>query len=147
MSDKFMWDKGDKIVLTPPSKELKKIKEIYFQIADAWNHGYACRLQINGNVARRHNDESSIKMYYINEYFSPEETEIILKSIEDLHIECWERKYMPNGIVLDGETWELTIHYDDGHSKKSSGENAYPDNWNEFLMIMSNIFEIECDED
>ena len=124
------------------AKSSNKIKEIIFQRNIYFGVKDTYHLKIYGNKARC----IAKNTFYLDSYFTPEETEHFLKSIEDLNIECWEKEYI-NHNVLDGERWELSVHYNDGYTKKSSGINAYPDNWNEFLDIWGNIFGIEWDED
>lgn len=62
---------------------------------------------------------------------------MFLYRIMGLHIGGWNREYI-NPEVLDGEQWELEIHFFDGHKPvKIYGSNAYPPYFNELQHLMT----------
>nr|WP_289039390.1 hypothetical protein [uncultured Allobacillus sp.] len=51
----------------------------------------------------------------------------------------WRRRYSDTRI-LDGQQWKITLHKSQGRqSLKRSGDNQYPEQWNDFCKIMSDI--------
>lgn len=63
-----------------------------------------------------------------------------LNRIEALKILGWKKNYSPVGyVVMDGETW--TVNYSDSDHKtyKIEGDNVYPENWTDFMNLMSEV--------
>lgn len=76
--------------------------------------------------------------------------DLFRKKIKSFKIDKWKERYelLPNKIVEDGEQWEVELAFEDGKILKSSGNNAYPKNWNEVEKMVNRfhcdwIFEIE----
>ncbi|MCD8373401.1 MAG: hypothetical protein LUD27_08910 [Clostridia bacterium] len=62
--------------------------------------------------------------------------EEILDGIKRLHIFEWQRSYY-NGHVYDGHQWGLDIIFSNGRKPFiSSGSNAYPYNYHDFLVLL-----------
>lgn len=61
-----------------------------------------------------------------------EEAVLLKERFITIHTERWNTEYFDPDI-LDGEQWELTVRYTDGTKMEHSGNNAYPENWNELL--------------
>ena len=51
----------------------------------------------------------------------------------------WRRRYS-NPRILDGQQWEITLYRSrNRRSIKRSGDNRYPDQWNEFCELLRDI--------
>lgn len=59
----------------------------------------------------------------------------LIKELSDLNIEKWKRYY--DSDILDGTQWELTIKFDKGRTIIKGGSNDYPDNWIDFIKVLS----------
>lgn len=71
---------------------------------------------------------------------SPVSVEEFTKKIEALRIDTWKKNYQPQGyVVLDGESWEVQYEDTDGKKSKSSGDNAYPANWESFQELLTSV--------
>ena len=100
---------------------------------------------------------------YINEIESPltlpsedygdYAKEDFFDSLKDLHMGEWNKHYdltKYDMFVLDGTQWDITIEYNNGRKPfKSSGDNAYPYNFNRFLELLGLDEELydESDDD
>ena len=62
---------------------------------------------------------------------------LVEKKLERLGIDRWKRRYQPELIVCDGESWEVKMVFADGSKKVCRGENEYPDCWEDFKDIIS----------
>ena len=74
---------------------------------------------------------------------SDEKFDALLDKIKENYIDRWDKEYVDNN-VLDGESWELEINTKD-IKLKSSGMNAYPDNYDTFLYLLE-INNVPIDE-
>ena len=64
-----------------------------------------------------------------------------LDELKEFHLGEWEKNY-ENLLVEDGVQWEVVIYYNDGKKRKFEGDNAFPYNFNDFLIFMGmDIFE------
>ena len=62
-----------------------------------------------------------------------------LAKLRSLHIEEWDKEYMAMG-VLDGEQWDLEIHFsDDRRPLIISGSNAYPPHFRSLRRLMTSV--------
>ena len=69
-------------------------------------------------------------------------TNNILKLLEDIKIESWKRKYKPvNMIILDGESWNIKLEYFNGKKIYRSGDNMYPDNYNQLEELIVYVYD------
>lgn len=69
-----------------------------------------------------------------------------LKKIEDLHIEKWKSDYeLPRKMrVLDGEAWKVDYKVAGKRCKHMSGYVEHPQNWTEFLFVLSEISPVDA---
>lgn len=71
-----------------------------------------------------------------------DELAALANAIKGCGVESWYREY-PHGelelVVLDGNSWELTVCLADGTCVKSSGSNDYPDSFDEFTSALVKI--------
>lgn len=68
-----------------------------------------------------------------------EESREWLAALENVHIERWRSEYAPDEMICDGESWELEYKRADKRCRHISGNNAYPENWDEFIKVMDVI--------
>lgn len=54
-----------------------------------------------------------------------------------INIKDWKPRYVPEMEVLDGTSWCIKYKEVNGKEIRRSGENAYPDNWEDFLFDMN----------
>jgi len=52
-----------------------------------------------------------------------------------LYVHEWNKHYRPDGIVLDGEQWELKISLTGRRVRCYEGDNAFPPYWKELMQI------------
>lgn len=70
-----------------------------------------------------------------------------LAELDNLRTDKWKPRYRPQEIfVMDGCSWRLDINYGDGMIRHTEGENAFPDNWDSFEDLMSQIYPFLRDE-
>jgi len=64
---------------------------------------------------------------------------IFRNKIKEFKIEKWKERYElpPHKFVEDGEQWEVELDFEDGKILKSSGNNAYPKNWEKVYRVVS----------
>lgn len=63
------------------------------------------------------------------------------EKMDALGINKWKKQYQPEDcFVLDGEEW-LIRYMDSTRQRKKviNGDNAYPDNWDEFLGVLTEV--------
>lgn len=70
---------------------------------------------------------------------SEKESGAWLETLENIHIERWKSVYIPSLVICDGESWELEYKRVDKRCRHISGDNAYPENWDEFIEVMDVI--------
>ena len=58
-----------------------------------------------------------------------------LGEFRKIGIEKWKKQYR-NDFVLDGESWEFSIGYEDGKTVKYNGSNAYPSGFGRLCALM-----------
>ncbi len=66
--------------------------------------------------------------------FSPDEARALIRAIGGIRLEYWDDEY-ENRMVLDGETWTLSIRFGDRPPIIWKGTNAYPPRFPELLKI------------
>jgi hypothetical protein len=65
-----------------------------------------------------------------------EEFELFIrKAVEEVNILSWANEYKPTETILDGEEWKITIHIENDDDIEMFGINAYPDNFDEFIIL------------
>lgn len=69
-------------------------------------------------------------------------SKIFLHKIEGLQINKWKSKYQPPEeiMICDGTQWELDYKETGKRCRHIYGDNAYPDNWEDFLNIMDMLY-------
>lgn len=87
----------------------------------------------------------SIDSYYQRKLIDDEVSDITVEDFEKIivkiGIDCWKELYTPpeEYAVNDGESWIVTYETDDGKNIVVNGENAYPDNWKNFIKLIKSI--------
>lgn len=130
-------------------ENMSKLKEFTFswRYALAIVNGYSGTLKTTGHVIDFLVDETPCTLY-----LSGREDSFIEK-LEKLGIDEWDGQDFFTPGVLDGDTWDLTIAYDE---KKihASGTNAYPPHFFDFMDLLheyglpvAGIEEEGCEED
>lgn len=61
--------------------------------------------------------------------------------LERMHINKWHKLYIDYGI-LDGTEWLLEYKVKDKRCRHIHGSNAYPDNFDEFMQVLSVLYKI-----
>ena len=59
------------------------------------------------------------------------------QKLKIIGIERWKDKYWED--ACDGEQWELRFKFENEEQRIISGDNAYPDNWEQFQRLMKTI--------
>lgn len=69
-------------------------------------------------------------------------SKIFLQKIERLQINKWKSKYQPPEeiMICDGTQWEIDYKEAGKRCRHIYGDNAYPDNWEEFLNVMDMLY-------
>jgi hypothetical protein len=62
--------------------------------------------------------------------------------LESVDVWNWQREYRPDHPVFDGSSWELKIE-SNGQKMSSSGSNAHPEQWREFVDTIYAIAPLE----
>ena len=68
-----------------------------------------------------------------------------ISALKDLHLGMWKRCY-EREFVFDGEEWKLKLTFSNGKTKKYSGYNHYPWNFEELRALLGIGEEEEYDE-
>lgn len=58
-----------------------------------------------------------------------------IHALQDLHLERWKSRYEKR-YVLDARSWEIELHFSNGHRARYTGHAAYPDNFNAFFTLI-----------
>jgi hypothetical protein len=53
----------------------------------------------------------------------------------------WKKQYYPDGVIMDGEQWELEIRLTGRRARKYYGSNAFPAYWEELFETFRPYFE------
>ncbi len=68
----------------------------------------------------------------------------ISKLYDEIHINKWKRSYKPEELLIcDGAFWEIQISVDGRRKRIYKGDNTYPDNWDDFAILMEGFLEKE----
>ncbi len=87
--------------------------------------------------------------YYLQEdedelrLFDPELAMELQQVITNYHLESWNGFYKNNPDILDGEGFGLAMAFADGTTVNASGENAFPDHYDEATEALEEIFQKE----
>ena len=99
--------------------------------------------------------------YSIYHEFGPDEEPLLVETkslkfskewlnrLENIHINRWHASYKPPYIVCDGTQWNLEYKVEGKRCRHISGSNAYPENWDDFANLMSELvpFDMQQDDD
>ena len=70
------------------------------------------------------------------------DSKLFLQKIEDLKIGKWRAKYQPPEeiVICDGTQWQIDYKEEGKRCKHIYGDNAYPDNWDDFMEVMDELY-------
>ena len=63
------------------------------------------------------------------------------KELSEVHINKWNKEYIEYGI-LDGTEWTLEYKVKGKRCRHIHGSNAFPDNFEDFMMALSTLYKI-----
>ena len=66
--------------------------------------------------------------------------------MNELQVWKWKSKYIMEGI-LDGHQWELKLRNREGKTRNFYGYMKYPDNYNELIKELNNLFGSEIEDE
>ena len=66
--------------------------------------------------------------------------------MNELQVWKWKSKYIMEGI-LDGHQWELKLRNREGKTRNFYGHMKYPDNYNELIKELNNLFGSEIEDE
>jgi len=66
--------------------------------------------------------------------------------MNELQVWKWKSEYIMEGI-LDGHTWELKLRNREGKTRNFYGHMKYPDNYNDFIKELNNLFGSEIQDE
>ena len=119
------------------TKVKKVIKNINFKIGgySGWNETW---ININQNKVRIINNYSNSTAC---EFFASEKSQKnFINEINKIKIFEWQKEYQPKDCeICDGEQWELEVIYTDDTKIESYGNNAYPDEWENFFGLVNGV--------
>ena len=67
--------------------------------------------------------------------------------IDELKIWKWKKEYSPKDEILDGHQWELKLRNRNGKTRNFDGHMSYPDNFNELIKELNNLFGSEIKDE
>ncbi len=103
-------------------------RHIYMYGEEKHYFGYNLR----GEVVKEVNNMKPMFFYSgLEEEFKQFLTDIIT----DVNILSWENEYLPKRTILDGEEWRITIHLQNDDDIHIYGQNAFPENFDEFIEV------------
>ncbi len=84
-----------------------------------------------------HPDEESNPILIVEEVkLTEEQLNIFWDDLDKLKVWDWNRDYT-NLEIMDGTEWRLKINNPKKRSIKTEGQNAYPNNFDDFLKILN----------
>ncbi len=100
---------------------------------------------ISPSLVRDSNNKGDIKNALVKEDIDKPRQNIdqlfsLRAEISRLRIDEWERCYSYNDeniVIMDGIDWKLTLKFEKGRTIVREGNNAYPENWNDFIKVLS----------
>jgi len=66
--------------------------------------------------------------------------------MNELQVWRWKSEYIMEGI-LDGHVWELKLRNREGKTRNFYGNMKYPDNYNDFIKELNNLFGSEIQDE
>jgi len=67
--------------------------------------------------------------------------------MNELQVWKWKREYNPKFEILDGHQWELKLRNREGRTRNFDGHMSYPDNYNEMIKELNNLFGSEIKDE
>ena len=67
--------------------------------------------------------------------------------MDELQVWKWKREYNPKYEILDGHQWELKLRNRNGRTRNFDGHESYPNNYNEFIKELNNLFGSEIKDE
>ena len=67
--------------------------------------------------------------------------------MDELQVWKWKREYNPKYEILDGHQWELKLRNRNGRTRNFDGHESYPNNYNEFIKELNNLFGSEIQDE
>jgi len=67
--------------------------------------------------------------------------------MNELQVWKWKREYNPKFEILDGHQWELKLRNREGRTRNFDGHMSYPDNYNDFIKELNNLFGSEIKDE
>ena len=67
--------------------------------------------------------------------------------MDELQVWKWKREYNPKYEILDGHQWGLKLRNRNGRTRNFDGHTSYPDNYNEFIKELNNLFGSEIKDE
>ncbi len=119
-------------------ENIANIREIVFTIGGYFQGHKTYNVQFNEDelvVKFKHFDEKK-EILLLDENNEVMDKKCFLGGMEKLYIGEWKRRYSTLDMICDGTQWELKVIYDNGMSTvKCDGDNVYPYNFDEFLIL------------
>ena len=118
-----------------------KIKRLEFKRTfwNAWekNHELTLKLRQNGTLAikERRGAGREVRRLILA---ADAKLARFQEEMKQLSLLTWEKEY-EDLLVLDGETWSLSVTFSDGSLMRTHGSNAYPQEWHSFLTAIENL--------
>ena len=90
-----------------------------------------------------HPDEESNPVLIVEEVkLTEEQLNLFWGSLDKLAIWSWKTKYFDSDI-MDGTEWRLNISWKDKSNLEVEGQNAYPNNFDDFLKLLNSYIKEE----
>lgn len=93
------------------------------------------RLDIDCYLFSHKNPQETIPHFHGN--WTKERSKRWLSKIEQTRFELWKDKYWAD--ICDGEQWRLSFQFEGENKRSIFGSNAYPENWPQFIELMTAI--------
>lgn len=67
------------------------------------------------------------------------------KRLDEIDIWSWNKEYSTPQPVIDGHCWELSLRNKDGKAKHVTGHEMYPSNFQKFIDVLNQLFQIKIE--
>lgn len=89
-------------------------------------------------------DRPSQKELYLDDTAIMDQLQDIVKKYK---MDEYKENYQPEMDIYDGTSWSLYYQYDSGHSVRSGGYEAWPENYREMQQALTACFHQWCDQE
>lgn len=72
--------------------------------------------------------------------FDKEKTSELYNEFDKLDMHKWKKEYESDYPILDGETWNLYIEYEDGTKEHKNGYNKFPKTYRKLYNLGKSLF-------